>query len=119
MTLALLFLFQAADQSETTFNEPSYFFPVILGSLVFGAILWLVAAVLGFARARAFGASTRWFSFAAVCLLLFHIQFLVFGFGVVLQDRNIVFPVLTFFNAFIVLGAICAIMGFVRLTNPR
>ncbi len=57
MTLVLLFLFQAADQSETTFNEPSYFFPVILGSLVFGAILWLVAAVLGFARARAFGAS--------------------------------------------------------------
>ena len=68
MTLALLFLIQAADQTETTFNEPSYFFPVILGSLVFGAILWLVASVLGFARARAFGASARWFSFAAVCL---------------------------------------------------
>src|SRR5258706_203013 len=61
MTLALLFLFQTADQTETTFNEPSYFVPVILGLLVFGAILWLVAAVLGFARARAFGASTRWF----------------------------------------------------------
>jgi hypothetical protein len=119
MTLALLFLFQAADQTETTFNEPSYFFPVILGSLVFGAILWLVAAVLGFARARAFGASTRWFSFAAVCLLLFHLQFLLLAFGLIIKDLRTVFAILTFFNVFVVLGAICAIMGFVRLTNPR
>jgi hypothetical protein len=26
---------------------------------------------------------------------------------------------LTFFNLFVVLAAFCAIMGFVRLTNPR
>jgi len=119
MTLALLFLFQTADQTETTFNEPSYFVPVILGLLVFGAILWLVAAVLGFARARAFGASTRWFSFAAVCLLLFHLQFLLLAFGLIINDKRTVFAILSFFNVFVVLGAICAIMGFVRLTNPR
>ena len=119
MTLALLVLFQTAGQTETTFNEPSYFVPVILGSLVAGAILWLVAAVLGFARARAFGASTRWFSFAAVCLLLFHLQFLGLAFGLILKDVKTVFAILTFFNIFVVLGAVCAIMGFVRLTNPR
>ena len=119
MTLALLFLFQAADQTETTFNEPSYFVPVILGLLVFGAILWLVAAVLGFARARAFGASTRWFSFAAVCLLLFHLQFLLLAFGLIIKDLRTVFALLSFFDIFVVAGAICAIMGFVRLTNPR
>jgi hypothetical protein len=119
MTLALLFLFQAADQTETTFNEPSYFVPVILGLLVFGAILWLVAAVLGFARARAFGASTRWFSFAAVCLLLFHLQFLLLAFGLIIKELRTVFAILSFFNIFVVAGAICAIMGFVRLTNPR
>jgi len=119
MTLALLFLFQTADQTETTFNEPSYFVPVILGLLVFGAILWLVAAVLGFARARAFGASTRWFSFAAVCLLLFHLQFLLLAFGLIIKDLRTVFAILSFFNIFVVAGAICAIMGFVRLTNPR
>ena len=119
MVIALMLMFQATDQVETTFREPSYFVPVILGMFVLGAVLSLVAAVLGFARARAFGAATRWFSFAAICLLLFHIQFLVFGFGVVLQERSIVFPVLTFFNVFIVLAAICAIMGFFRLTNPR
>ena len=119
MTLAVLFLIQAADQTETTFNEPSYFVPVILGLLVFGAILWLVAAVLGFARARAFGASTRWFSFAAVCLLLFHLQFLLLAFGLIIKDLRTVFAILSFFNIFVVLGGICAIMGFVRLTNPR
>ena len=117
MIPALLLLFQTGDQ--TTFNQPGYFTPVILALFVLGAVLSLVAAVLGFARARAFGAATRWFSFAAVCLLLFHIQILVFGFGVVLQNRSIIFPVLTFFNLFIVLAAVCAIMGFVRLTNPR
>lgn len=115
MTFVLLFLFQA----ETTFNEPSYFKPVILGSLVLGAIFWLVASVLGFARARAFGASARWFSFLSVCLLLFHLQFLALAFGLILKDLTLVFTILTFFNIFVVLGAICAIMGFVRLTNPR
>jgi Na+/phosphate symporter len=119
MILALLIFFQAADQVETTFTEPSYFVPVVLGSLVAGAILWLMAAVLGFARARAFGASTRWFSFAAVCLLLFHLQFLLLAFGLILKDVKTVFAILTFFNIFVVLAAICAIMGFVRLTNPR
>src|SRR5438874_10330712 len=108
MTLALLFLFQA--QTETTFNEPSYFKPVILGLLVLGAILWLVAAVLGFARARAFGSSARWFSFAAVCLLLFHLQFLLLAFGLIIKDLRTVFAILTFFNIFVVLGAICAFM---------
>jgi hypothetical protein len=119
MTFALLFLFQTAGQAETTFNEPSYFFPVVLGSLVFGAIFWLVAAVLGFARARAFGSSARWFSFASVCMLLFHLQFLLLAFGLIIKDLRTVFAIITFFDVFVVLGAICAIMGFVRLTNPR
>ena len=104
---------------QTTFDQPAYFTPVIIALFVLGTVLSLVAAVLGFARARAFGAATRWFAFAAMCLLMFHIHILVFGFGVVLQNRSIVFPVLTFFNLFVVLAAFCAIMGFVRLTSPR
>jgi hypothetical protein len=104
---------------QTTFDQPTYFAPVIIALFVLGAVLSLVAAVLGFARARAFGAATRWFACAAACLLMFHIHILVFGFGVVLQNRSIVFPVLTFFNLFVVLAAFCAIMGFVRLTSPR
>ena len=106
-------------QTETTFREPSYFAPTIMGMFFLGAVISLVACVLGFARARAFGPSARWFSFLSVCLLLFHIQFLVLGFGVLTKDSNLVFGILTFFNFFIMVGAVCAVMGFIRLTTPR
>ena len=106
-------------QMDTTFTKPSYFFPVMVGMFLLGTVAWLIAAVLGFARARAFGPSARWFSFSAVCLLLFHIQFIAVGFGVVTNDTSLAFNILTFFNLFVVLGAVCAIMGFIRLTNPR
>lgn len=106
-------------QAETTFREPAYFAPAIIGMFLLGAVLSLVAAVLGFARARAFGPFARWFSFSAVCLLLFHIQFLVLGFGVLTKDSSLVFGILTFFNFFILLAAVCAVIGFIRLTSPR
>ena len=112
-------MFGVLIQAETTFREPGYFAPAILGMLALGAVTWLIAAVLGFARARAFGPSTRWFSFAAVCMLLFHLQFIALGFGMLTKDNNLVFSMLTFFNLFVVLGAICAIIGFIKLTNPR
>lgn len=106
-------------QVETTFREPSYFAPVMLGMLVLGAVAWLIAAVLGFARAGAFGPSTRWFSLSAVCLILFHVQFIVLGLGVLTKDSSLIFGILSFFNFFILVGAVCAIMGFIRLTSPR
>jgi hypothetical protein len=106
-------------QIETTANKPSYFIPVFLGMFLLGAVAWLIASVLGFARARAFGPSARWFSFAAVCLLLFHLQIIAVGFGMVTNDTSLAFSILTFLNLFVILGAVCAIMGFIRLTNPR
>jgi len=119
MFMASLLLLLQGGGGDTTFHRPSYFGPTILGLFVLGAVGWLIAAVLGFARARAFGPSTRWFSFAAVCLLLFHLQFLALGFGVITNDNNLVFTLLTFFNLFVILAAVCAIMGFIRLTSPR
>jgi hypothetical protein len=110
-------------QEGMTANQPKYFFPVFVAMLFAGGIGWLIAAVLGFARARAFGASTRWFSYSAVCLLLYHIYWTLVGFVAMLgaQQNNFdaVLQVGAFLNGFVVLGAICAIMGFVRLTNPR
>ncbi|HEY3042139.1 MAG TPA: hypothetical protein VGJ66_25640 [Pyrinomonadaceae bacterium] len=106
-------------QVDTTFNKPSYFIPVFLGMFMLGAVASLIAAVLGFARARAFGPSARWFSFAAVCLLLFHIQILAIGFGAISNYTDLAFSMVALFNLFVVLGAVCAIMGFIRLTNPR
>src|SRR6476659_11281040 len=105
-------------QTGVTAKQPAYFAAVLIGSLVVGGIGWLIAAVLGFARARAFGASTRWFSFAAVCLLLYHVQFVLLGFvaimGAQANDFDSVLKIGAFFNVFVVLGAFCTIMGFVR-----
>ena len=110
-------------QTGVSAKEPAYFALVLIGSLVIGGIGWLIASVLGFARARAFGASTRWFSFAAVCLLLYHIQFVLLGIITVMgaqqNDFDSVLVFGAFLNVFVVAGAVCAIMGFVRLTNPR
>ena len=102
-----------------TFDAPGYFTPVFAGMFLLGLIGWLVAAVLGFARARAFGPSARWFSLAAVCLLLFHLQIIAAGFGVISPDRGMAMGLVAFVNLFVVLGAVCAIMGFIRLTSPR
>src|SRR5437016_14064594 len=106
-------------QVETTFHEPGYFVPVMLGMLVLGAIAWLIAAVLGFARARAFGPSTRWFALGAVFMLIYHLQFLLIALGIILEDPNMTLSVGAFFNLFAVLAAVCSILGFIRLTHPR
>ena len=106
-------------------TQPGYFFLVVLILLILGGVGWLVAAVLGFARSAAFGPSARWFSYAAVCLIIYHLQWLLFGVFVFLGvsqnsvDLSAALGLGAFFNSFVVLGAICAIMGFVRMTNPR
>src|SRR2546421_1455490 len=105
-------------QTGMTARQPAYFALVFIGLLIIGGVGWLIAAVLGFARARAFGASARWFSLAAVCLLIYHIQFLLLGFVAILgaqqNDFDAVLDFGAFLNVFVVLGAICSIMGFVR-----
>jgi hypothetical protein len=106
-------------------TQPGYFFLVTLLLLIAGSIGWLIAAVLGFARSPAFGPSARWFSYAAVCLIIYHLQFLLFGVLVFLGinqtsvDLSMALGVGAFFNLFVVLAAVCAILGFVRMTNPR
>jgi hypothetical protein len=106
-------------QVETRYNQPTYFLPVVGFMLTAGLVLWLVAAVLGFARARAFGPSTRWFAIAAVCMIIYHLQFLLLALGLILENPNLTLAVFAFFNFFAVVAAICAILGFVRLTQTR
>ncbi|HYX28618.1 MAG TPA: hypothetical protein VE863_08630 [Pyrinomonadaceae bacterium] len=118
----MLSLAMSLLQTGLSAKQPAYFALVFIALLVIGGLGWLIASVLGFARARAFGASTRWFSFAAVCLLIYHIQFVLLGFltwmGAQQNDFDAVLQFGAFLNVFVVLGAICAIMGFVRLTSP-
>src|ERR1044071_2776087 len=66
-------------QPQLRATQPSYFFPVVVLLLVAGGVAWLIAAVLGFQRSSAFGPSARWFSYAAVCLVIYHLHFLLFG----------------------------------------
>jgi ABC-type transport system involved in multi-copper enzyme maturation permease subunit len=108
-------------QTETHATEPGYFAPVALILLIAGGLAWLVAAVLGFGRARAFGSHVRWFALAAVCLIIYHLQFLLLGIIAVTEfrrgnnDYGMMLNVGAFFNLFIVIGAVCAIMGFVKM----
>ena len=106
-------------QVETSYNQPKYFVPVVVLMLAAGLVLWLVAAVLGFARARAFGPSTRWFAIAAVCMIIYHLQFLLLAVGLILENPNLTLAVFAFFNLFAVVAAVCAILGFLRLTHTR
>lgn len=107
-------------QAEPTVM-PEFFAPVAILLLGVGAVGWLVAAALGFARARALGSTTRWFALSAVCLFIYHIQWVVLVVliglrGVITRE---VLIVAAFFNLFIAIGSICAIVGFARLTSTR
>jgi hypothetical protein len=107
-------------QTETRANEPTYFKPIFLILLIAGALGWLIAMVLGFQRARAFGPSAKWFTYAAMCLLIYHLQFVLLALFIVVQNNtDMVLNLGAFFNLFVVIGAICAIIGFVKLTNPE
>jgi hypothetical protein len=118
-----LFLIMTATFLTTmlaqTYTKPTYFGAVVLLLLVAGIIGWIIAAVLGFARARAFGPSTRWFALAAVCMIIYHLQFLALAVAAIQNDPDLALSVGAFFNLFVVLASICAILGFIRLTDPR
>jgi hypothetical protein len=99
---------------------PMHFILVVVSLVCLGGLGWLIAAALGFARARAFGDSARWFAISAVCLLLNQIQWIVFAiYGMSDRSEENVLVLGEFFNLFVVLGAICAIVGFMRMVGPR
>jgi hypothetical protein len=108
-----------AQSESTVYNLPPYFTWVFGLLLVAGTLGWLVATVLGFARARAFGLSTRWFAMAAACMFIYHIHWWALVFSTYSENGNIIFPILATLNLFLVLGAVCTVIGFARLNTPR
>ncbi|HWS98687.1 MAG TPA: hypothetical protein VN256_00350 [Pyrinomonadaceae bacterium] len=104
-----------AQAESTVYNLPTYFTWVFGLLLIAGGLAWLVATVLGFARARAFGVSTRWFAAASACLILYHAHWLALVFSVTSQNGSVIFPILASLNLFVVAGAVCTIIGFARL----
>ena len=121
MPFALLIMMQAQEGAGVQSGSntlPPFFAPVVLGLLAAGALSWLVAAVLGFSRARAFGPSVRWFALASACLLIYHLQWIIAAFGLIQNDVQLALGVVSFFNVFVFVAGVCAVMGFVILTNP-
>jgi len=109
----------ALAQAEPT-TMPEFFAPVAILLLGGGAVGWLVAAALGFARARALGATTRWFALSAVCLFIYHLQWVALIIYIGLRGfTREVLVLAAFFNLFVAIGSICAIVGFARLTSTR
>src|SRR5829696_3911564 len=106
-----------AQSESTVYNLPTYFTWVFGLLLIAGALAWLVATVLGFARARAFGVSARWFAAASACMILYHAHWLALAFGIYSGSESAMFMILALLNLFIVLGAVCTIIGFARLKN--
>ena len=93
---------------------------VFLVLFVSSLLGWLVAVVLGFARSRAFGPSARWFAIACLCLLGFNLHLLAVSIlGMTETDPEKVLSFGAFSPLFLLLGSISAIIGFLRLTNPR
>ena len=94
---------------------------VVFFVLFVGCLLgWLIASVLGFARARAFGPATRWFAFSCVCLFGFNLHLLAVALlGMTETDPEKVLSFGAFSPLFLLLGSLCAVIGFLRLTNPR
>lgn len=93
---------------------------VIVVLLAAGLLGWLIAAALGFARAHAFGPSTRWFALASLCMLLYHLHLVAFALlGTTETDMEKLLSFGAFFNLFVVIGSVCAVVGFLRLSSPR
>lgn len=106
-----------AQAGWQVFRPPSYFNEVFLLFFLAGAAAWLVAAVFGFGRARAFGPAARWFALAAACLVAYHLHFLLFAFGIAQGNSDLTFGVGSFLNLFLLLAAVCAIVGFRKLNK--
>ncbi|MBV9958475.1 MAG: hypothetical protein JO360_08645 [Acidobacteria bacterium] len=114
---ALPLVLAQADPQAAQVTLPSYFVPIFFVLLIAGLLGCLVAAVLGFGRARAHGPHARWFALSAVCLLIYHLHFLATGFAGLKGDAGLAFPLVTTLNLFIVLAALCAIIGFIKMKS--
>jgi hypothetical protein len=105
-------------QTQQAQSFPGYFNLVVLLLVVLGALGWLVACVLGFSRARAHGPAVRWFALAAACMLLFHLHIVLIGLASAQGANSSAAALTAFVLLFVVLAAVCGIVGFSRLDNP-
>ena len=109
----------ALAQADAPLVQSTALVAVIVVLLAAGLVGWLAAAVLGFTRARATSAA-RWFALSALCLVIYHLHFIAFAIlGTVEKDMAKLLSFGSFFNLFVVLGSVCAVVGFLRLPGER
>jgi hypothetical protein len=110
----------AAAAPSVPYNSGLSSVALIVALLAVGLLGWIVAAALGFSRARAFGSPARWFALSALCLVLYHLHLVAFGLlGMVERDTEKLLSFGAFFNVWVIAASVCSIVGFVRLANPR
>jgi 4-hydroxybenzoate polyprenyltransferase len=106
-------------QAETPQIQSTALFLTVIVLLALGLVGWLAATVVGFARARA-GRGAVWFALASLCLLAYHLQWIVFALvGRNATDMQGLLNFGSFFNLFVFVGSIFAVVGFLRLGDPR
>jgi hypothetical protein len=114
MTLAL-----ALAQAETPQIQSTSLVAIIVVLLAAGLVGWLAACVLGFTRSRHTPAA-RWFALSALCMVIYHLHFIAFALlGTVEKDMSKLLGFGSFFNLFVVLASVCAVVGFLRLPAGR
>jgi hypothetical protein len=106
-------------QEQTPLMQSTTLFLTIVVLIALGLVGWLAATVLGFARART-SPAVRWFALSSLCLLIYHLQWIAFAlYGKNQTDPARVLGFGSFFNLFVFLGSICAVVGFLRLNKAR
>lgn len=103
----------------SNYQQPKYFVPTLLLLLVVGLLVSLVAFVLGRGRARAGGPAVKWFSFAALALFLYYVQWFAFAFAIARQSTTLIWLLLSFNTLFVLIAAVCALMGFMQIKGAE
>jgi hypothetical protein len=103
-------------QAQTPQIQSTTIIVTMIGLLVAGLVGWLVAAAVGFTR----GASARWFAVSALCLIFYHLHLLAFALiGARETNMEKLLGFGSFFNLFVFLGSVFAIVGFLKLPKSR
>lgn len=107
--VAVALLFQ---ESTNIYQQPSYFAPLFIAIWLIGLVLCLGAAVVGF---KTIDKTAHWFKLAALCLLLYFLQWFIFIFAIAKQSMGLIWGLMVFFHIPLVLAAACLLIGLMKL----
>ncbi|MEO6391167.1 MAG: hypothetical protein ABIP75_04890 [Pyrinomonadaceae bacterium] len=119
MVFQFAFLFLQNSATVSNYEIPKYFVPVFVLLLIVGLVGSLVAFVLGRGRARTGGPAVKWFSFAALALLFYYLQWFVWVYAISRQSTTLIWLLISFNTLFVFVAVVCAIMGFMQIKGAE